>query len=78
LYFALDIFGRGFGVMFNTFDPAQSRKIVAAVLRMRHGVVTRRITLASCSDGGLEFTVQRGHRTQGWRLRGPVEHFEYN
>ncbi len=76
--FMIQAFGRGFALEFNSFDPVRLQKHYFRWTRLCRGIVVRQIAFASVEDGGLEFFVRTKARTQGWRLRGPVEHFEFN
>jgi hypothetical protein len=71
------IFGRGFGFALGSWDSFTMQRVYVQLTWLRRMVVKRQWMLAGTHDGGLEFSVRHeGHR-QGWRLRGPVEHFEY-
>lgn len=77
MIFHLQIFGRGFAFMFRTWDPMESCTTYASIAWLRRGSITCQYSFRAADGGGLEFMVRRKHTVQGWRLRGPVEHFNY-
>lgn len=73
----LSIFGRGRTLVINNFDACVSRQVYFAWMKQRRGIIKRVLAIEASDDGGIRFRRLKDGRTQGWRLRGPVEHFEY-
>jgi len=72
--------GYGFYLRFGGYDISECEKnlfCLALFWKARGHWPTRRYKLTNPLHGGLEFSVMKRNKTQGWRLRGPVEHFEY-
>lgn len=76
------IAGRGWFLGLNFYDATTARQIYFAFKRMKGNAITHARTLEQSEDGGLVYTVNNydgktgRNRSQGWRLRGPIEHFE--
>jgi hypothetical protein len=75
----LAIFGCGFLFRLGGLEIAECKHNIFHAALYWRGIYWPRIAiqLAAIDDGGLEFLVRRKSKVQGWRLRGPVQHFEY-
>lgn len=73
----ISIFGRGRALVINDEDCTSSRHVYFSWSKIRKGGAVERISLESdIYTGDLLFRRVRDGREQGWRFRGPVEHFE--
>ncbi len=73
----VSIFGRGRALMFHQADFTRNQMVYFSWTKLRHNVVRRHFSIHGLDDGGLEVTVMNERKTQGWRLRGPIEHVSW-
>jgi hypothetical protein len=74
----LSIFRRGRSLQVREQDHMNEVFVFLRWTKLRGGIVQRQLSLESSAyDGGIQFRRLKDGRNQGWRLRGPVEHFEY-
>jgi len=76
MIFHLQVFGRGITIVCSAWDPVECCKTYFSVGWLRRQTVTTQYSFRTADRGGIEFMVRRKHQVQGWRLRGPIEHFE--
>jgi hypothetical protein len=76
MYIALKIFGHGWSMQSHEYDSSRARLVYLQYARSRKGTLSFVISLESTECGGIQLRVFRNGKTQGWSLRGPVEHWE--
>lgn len=74
----LAAFKRGIAFRYRELDWQRMQgTIIVSFAWLRNGSVAKEYRLTNMECGGLEFCVQTNGHLQGWRLRGPVEHFNW-
>lgn len=74
---AFEICGRGRTLAVHEHDWASFRLIYFSYAKIRRGVMVRHFAVQDRQDGGVEVSILRDGKRQGWFLRGPVGHFEW-
>lgn len=75
IYFS--IFGRGRLLTVHEFDMDRDCMVYFRLGKLRRGLVVRQISFEGTNDGGVMFRRTKDGRSQGWKLQGPVQHFDY-
>ncbi len=76
MFVQLSIFHRGWVFRYHEIDIVRDQMVYLQCARYRRGRLSFAVSLESTDSGGIQFRVSRHGKTQGWILRGPVEHWE--
>jgi hypothetical protein len=73
---SVSIFRRGLCLTVHEQDFSRARLVYFQYARSFRGKLTFTLSFESTEQGGLQLRVFHDGKTQGWSLRGPVEHWE--